>query len=140
MHQVIINSLLIWRHILVCEILLTKNDSYTINILTDSSKLIACRRKQNIMNQMFINDILCMEMLDCSLSKGVTNLCNHLLFCIKIDNAFTGRQFFTLSKHCPFFFWHIQPVCLCDAYKMPAFSLLRCNSRALLVISILFSG
>lgn len=91
MHQVIINSLLIWSHILVCEILLTKNDSYTINILTDSSKLIACRRKQNIMNQMFINDILCMEMLDCSLSKGVTNLCNHLLFCIKIDNAFTGR-------------------------------------------------
>lgn len=67
-------------------------------------------------------------------------LCNHLLFCIKIDNAFTGRQFFTLSKHCPFFFWHIQPVCLCDAYKTPAFSLLRCNSRALLVISILFSG
>ena len=54
------------------------------------------------MDQMFIDDILCMDIFDNCLGERIADLGNSVPFFIEIDNALSGRESLAVTKLTPF--------------------------------------
>ena len=81
-----------------------------------------------------------MQMLDASLGKRVADFCHVGRILIKINYALARRKPFAFAKACPFVARNEHTMFLSDCNQAKAFFLVRCISRALLVISMSLSG
>lgn len=92
------------------------------------------------MDKMFVNRISCMKCFNNRFRKRITNLCYYFFSVIKIYYALTRRHSLAIAKIIPLGLVYEKPFVFCDCNYTRTFRFLRCNSRALLVISMLFRG
>ena len=140
LREITVYLLLSGNTILVRDVGLGQNNAHTVHIITDTFEIITGIGKKNIVYQMLVDGILSVHLLDGGLGKWVSHFHHVLAVLFKIDDTLTRRQTFSVSKKCPVIAWNIKAISFCNGYQPRALRLLRCSSRALLVISILFSG